>query len=632
MGDTTKKTKKKKKTKHNIMNKCCVCSQKYEEKNLDNHAHSYSHHKAIEQIMGSKQVSHRCWACNVSVIGLEQYKEHIAKDEHKQNLIKLKCKRHQKHNLTVDYDTKLDAEFNTLRTQKKERPQRCFVCCHSFLAQDLDNHMHSFVHHEAIEKLKGSEQVHKCWACDLSVMGLKDFKKHIGTFNHKYKMAILTEKRSYDDKSTMDYSDEVDDELKALCAQRDQQKNQKKTDRLLKWIQAKAEKQRAKQKAPQTKLIQNFQMKNMSQSFQVPAKGGEDFASVQLPAQCNLFHSWEEQKKISTSRPDPTTLKRRRESIFGMDNLNCPLVKRPCPPSEISAHVSGEPTCAPEPVQREISTLLRTIRKPLDCQNVDVCSEENVESHTERMVRQTCESNRKKELKGRTKLNKKKHKKPERSTEHVSSHNSRKSRGEPCSHDAFYTLRNSQQDQIDTNKQQEQCVSREQINGQEASVASPSSVSSLAEKIGRFHRPTIATCNVSVCQILDVGGNDSFRTDTDRKKKIGYNAETSQEDIDCLQIIPCNPRKEQHISNTTHQNPETTCRKNKVNELMTLSSREEELSNSLRNVGDQLFQAYATLQTAYTEVQHLLTTKQEVTSEMSSLRAKRIQLLQDMIE
>ncbi|XP_057209316.1 uncharacterized protein znf106b isoform X2 [Triplophysa rosa] len=396
MGDTTKKTKKKKKTKHNIMNKCCVCSQKYEEKNLDNHAHSYSHHKAIEQIMGSKQVSHRCWACNVSVIGLEQYKEHIAKDEHKQNLIKLKCKRHQKHNLTVDYDTKLDAEFNTLRTQKKERPQRCFVCCHSFLAQDLDNHMHSFVHHEAIEKLKGSEQVHKCWACDLSVMGLKDFKKHIGTFNHKYKMAILTEKRSYDDKSTMDYSDEVDDELKALCAQRDQQK--------------------------------------------------------------------------------------------------------------------------------------------------------------------------------------------------------------------------------------------EQINGQEASVASPSSVSSLAEKIGRFHRPTIATCNVSVCQILDVGGNDSFRTDTDRKKKIGYNAETSQEDIDCLQIIPCNPRKEQHISNTTHQNPETTCRKNKVNELMTLSSREEELSNSLRNVGDQLFQAYATLQTAYTEVQHLLTTKQEVTSEMSSLRAKRIQLLQDMIE
>lgn len=52
----------------------------------------------------------------------------------------------------------------------------------------------------------------------------------------------------------------------------------------------------------------------------------------------------------------------------------------------------------------------------------------------------------------------------------------------------------------------------------------------------------------------------------------------------------------------------------KVNKLMTLSSREEELTNSLSNVGDQLFQAYATLQTAYTEVQNLLKAKQQVYS------------------
>lgn len=114
-----------------------------------------------------------------------------------------------------------------------------------------------------------------------------------------------------------------------------------------------------------------------------------------------------------------------------------------------------------------------------------------------------------------------------------------------------------------------------------------------------------------------------------------------------------------------------------VNKLMTLSSREEELTISLKNVGDQLFQAYSTLQNAYTEVQQLLTIKQQVcswsnsfaywkienkwlfiptvsfcncqyiqiecktihhkffcyqvTSEMASLRAKRIQFLQDMM-
>lgn len=65
---------------------------------------------------------------------------------------------------------------------------------------------------------------------------------------------------------------------------------------------------------------------------------------------------------------------------------------------------------------------------------------------------------------------------------------------------------------------------------------------------------------------------------------------------------------------------------------MTLSSREEELSISLKNVGDQLFQAYSTLQNAYTEVQQLLMVKQQVTSEMASLRAKRIQFLQDMMD
>lgn len=604
---------------------------------MDKHLHSYIHHKAVEQINGSKQV-HKCWACDTSVMGLQQFQEHIVTHKHNQNLFKLQCKRRQNQILN---NTELDVELYTTHTQKEQKSQqKCFVCCHSFQLQDLDRHMHSFVHREAIEKLKGSEQEHKCWACDWSVMGLQEYKKHIRTVYHKNRMSILTKTTSDDDKSTVDYSAEFDNELKALCAQRDQQirkEKKKKKDRMLECIKAKTA--TAKQKSTQKKLIQNSQMKNMSKSVQVPipAKAGDDFTSDELPVLCNLFSSYEQKQKITTFRPDQTALKRRQESVVGMDNSDFPLVKRPCPPSEISAHVSEEPTCAPEPVRTDdISILLRTIRKSLDYQDVNAGSEKNMKSHTKDGMGQTCKSNRKKELKERTKWSKKKHNKEKKSKESVSIHGSynHKKRDEPCSHDAVLTLRFNQQDQMNTNKQKEQCVSREQINGQEASVASLSSVTSVAEKIERFHSQTLATCNVHDCQILDFGGNDSCKIDTytDREKINGNNAETSQEELNSIQPVSCNLRKKQDISNTTHQAPETTCRQNKVNRLMTMSSREEELTDSLRNVGDQLFQAYATLQTAYTEVQHLLTVKQQVNSEMSSLRAKRIQLLQDMME
>lgn len=64
--------------------------------------------------------------------------------------------------------------------------------------------------------------------------------------------------------------------------------------------------------------------------------------------------------------------------------------------------------------------------------------------------------------------------------------------------------------------------------------------------------------------------------------------------------------------------------------MLTLSSKEDTLTSSLEGVGDELFLAYSTLQNAYTEVQRLLAVKQQVTSEMSSLRTKRIKILQDM--
>ncbi|XP_062862877.1 zinc finger protein 106 [Trichomycterus rosablanca] len=67
-----------------------------------------------------------------------------------------------------------------------------------------------------------------------------------------------------------------------------------------------------------------------------------------------------------------------------------------------------------------------------------------------------------------------------------------------------------------------------------------------------------------------------------------------------------------------------------LDELLTVSLREEELNSSLQTVDNSLIQARAALQAAYLEVQRLLMVKQQVTTEISSLRAKRIEILQGL--
>lgn len=67
-----------------------------------------------------------------------------------------------------------------------------------------------------------------------------------------------------------------------------------------------------------------------------------------------------------------------------------------------------------------------------------------------------------------------------------------------------------------------------------------------------------------------------------------------------------------------------------VDQLLAVSLREEELNNSLQAVDNSLIQARAALQAAYLEVQRLLMVKQQVTSEMNSLRTERIEILQGM--
>ncbi|XP_018590841.2 zinc finger protein 106-like [Scleropages formosus] len=69
-----------------------------------------------------------------------------------------------------------------------------------------------------------------------------------------------------------------------------------------------------------------------------------------------------------------------------------------------------------------------------------------------------------------------------------------------------------------------------------------------------------------------------------------------------------------------------------VDQLLAVSLREEELNSSLQTLESSLIQGRAALQAAYMEMQRLLMVKQQITTEMNALRAKRIEILQGMQE
>lgn len=67
-----------------------------------------------------------------------------------------------------------------------------------------------------------------------------------------------------------------------------------------------------------------------------------------------------------------------------------------------------------------------------------------------------------------------------------------------------------------------------------------------------------------------------------------------------------------------------------IDQLLSVSLREDELSRSLQTVDSSLIQARAALEAAYMEVQRLMVVKQQMTGEMNTLRNKRIELLKGM--
>uniref|UniRef100_A0A3P9M1L4 Zinc finger protein 106a n=1 Tax=Oryzias latipes TaxID=8090 RepID=A0A3P9M1L4_ORYLA len=67
-----------------------------------------------------------------------------------------------------------------------------------------------------------------------------------------------------------------------------------------------------------------------------------------------------------------------------------------------------------------------------------------------------------------------------------------------------------------------------------------------------------------------------------------------------------------------------------IDQLLSVSLREEELSRSLQTLDSNLIQARAALEAAYMEVQRLTLLKQQITVQMSTLRNTRIDLLKGM--
>ncbi|XP_077416145.1 zinc finger protein 106 [Vanacampus margaritifer] len=67
-----------------------------------------------------------------------------------------------------------------------------------------------------------------------------------------------------------------------------------------------------------------------------------------------------------------------------------------------------------------------------------------------------------------------------------------------------------------------------------------------------------------------------------------------------------------------------------IDQLLAVSLREEELSRSLHTAETQLVQARTALEAAYMEVQRAMVVKQQIATEMSTLREKRIALLKGM--
>ncbi|XP_073708851.1 uncharacterized protein znf106b [Garra rufa] len=616
------------------LDQCTICCHRFPEKEWDKHMHSIVHHQAIEQLKGSGQ-NHKCWACEMSVTGMAAFKQHIGTQYHKIKLSELE-KNKKRGKITVDYSVEFDelkdlcAQRDRERRRKKNLDQcticferfpkkewdkhmhsishhqaieklkgrsktnldKCTICFHRFPEKEWDKHMHGIVHHQAIEQLKGSQHEHKCWACDMSTKGMAAFKNHIGTQDHKRKLQELMKNREHG-KNTMDYSVEFN-ELKDLCAKRDQKKHMKKN----KWIETYWDNTR---RFTQTKSTAE------NGHNTIPIIANEGFTDDQLQPSCHSS-SFEKNPNnhpasIQQNQNLPT---QRDDSIIDMDTSNEPLMKRRCleRPSENILQEMFAHGAHPKPDGKGTDVCMKDVTPETEDGTAaePICDLRLVQSRMEAKIPNSTTAS------------------GVCLTRKAATGNEAVVLNPPLQEHTC-----SKRSVLKVNKaasQSEQGMTSEGTSGQEPLVDSLPPVSLLAEM---FESQTSGNDleiieNVhphTVCVLK----NKPIECDTEQAV-----SHSSSE------AISSNVQKTKEKIQDVSQSPKTNkiSRKRKVNTLLSLSLKEEELTSSLENVGEQLFQAYSTMQNAYTEVQRLLAVKKEVTSEMASLRAKRIEILQEM--
>lgn len=540
--------------------------------------------------------------------------------------------------------------------------RRCLICGKQYGEKNLTSHIHSYVHHEAIEHIKRSKQLHNCFACNVSLMGLEMYKEHISTPEHTHGLFLLhTKGKQKELREDCDIA-LTKNELRALKIQ--QQRKQQHKDCSTCCIccksfpvqdidvhmhsgshhqrieQLKGRPQVHKCRACElsyaclaefnlhTQTIEHqymmfqlkkntadgqfvdysadmddelrnlcFQRRNMEKrkcwgkGTQAKTSYNSTYWSTPVAVSKEFTNANNQNDHPASMQLTQILSKWRQECMPGIDNSNGPLVKpSEHHPQEVSAH-----TTLPNPEKKGGDVYEVTPETVGGACVEPSCSpalvQSRVDAHRYNLTitaRQDCTDQKKTNV-----------------------------------HEAV--LQNPQEKAINAVFQPMARKDMSQVQPYSDSLPSVSSLpeTTLESQTSKNDGQVLETAENVQCHAVYMKRKKSNESEKEQ-------SETSPENYN----IQTTKKRKQDIShNVNNPNPERNSqifKKGNVNKLLALSLKEDELTRSLENVGDQLIQAQSILQSTYTEVQRLLAVKQQVTSEMASLREKRIKILQQM--
>ncbi|XP_074091276.1 zinc finger protein 106 isoform X2 [Macrotis lagotis] len=105
------------------------------------------------------------------------------------------------------------------------RERKCILCHTVYNSKkEMDEHVRSMLHHRELENLKGRDSNHECRVCQVTVVGLSAYAKHISSQLHKDN--VDAQERKEDGKDEEVEEEYFDKELVQLIKQRNEQSRQ----------------------------------------------------------------------------------------------------------------------------------------------------------------------------------------------------------------------------------------------------------------------------------------------------------------------------------------------------------------------------------------------------------------------